>query len=120
MMHPLCLSVVEKSIKDKKTDIQNIIRNLCTTDSPEPRFPDLVKEHAPFNDHIVNPDCRIDYLKFSCFRTYPKRERYGLSFKDDKDRPSSLFLIGNNGSGKSTLFTALGKYIPVLRAMQRR
>ena len=27
MMHPLCLSVVEKSIKDKKTDIQNIIRN---------------------------------------------------------------------------------------------
>lgn len=109
MMHPLCLSVVEKSIKDKKTDIQNIIRNLCTTDSPEPRFPDLVKEHAPFNDHIVNPDCRIDYLKFSCFRTYPKRERYGLSFKDDKDRPSSLFLIGNNGSGKSTLFTALEK-----------
>ena len=62
MMHPLCLSVVEKSIKDKKTDIQNIIRNLCTTDSPEPRFPDLVREHAPFNDHIVNPDCRIDYF----------------------------------------------------------
>ena len=50
MMHPLCLSVVEKSIKDKKTDIQNIIRNLCTTDSPEPRFPDLVKEHAPFSN----------------------------------------------------------------------
>lgn len=109
MMHPLCLSVVEKSIKDKKVDIQNIIRNLCTSDSPKPRLKDLIKEHAPFNDYIGSPDCRIDYLKFSSFRTYPEREHYGLSFTDDKDRPSSLFLIGNNGSGKSTLFTALEK-----------
>lgn len=109
MMHPLCLSFVEKSIKDKKADIQNIIRNLCTTDSPKPRLKDLIKEHAPFNDYIGWSDCRIESLKFSCFRTYPKREQYGLSFIDDKDRPSSLFLIGNNGSGKSTLFTALEK-----------
>lgn len=108
MMHPSCLMKVEEYIKDKDDVIKYIIRNLCDTSSTELRMENLLREHVPFVKTEFS-DGRIKSLLFSNFRTYPKNEKYGLSFTNKDGDVSSLFLVGKNGAGKSTVYTALEK-----------
>ena len=78
---------------------------------------DSTDEHLEFytTEETENKykDYRIKKLYLKNFRTFPYSEGsvpYGISFTDDSNNPSSLFLLGGNGTGKTTIFSALEYY----------
>lgn len=77
-------------------------------------FSSLLKKDLPSNIFEEEKedawhDYRIRYLGFQNFRAFPdnKEYPYSLSFKNQLDEVSSLYLVGRNSTGKSTIFSAL-------------
>lgn len=66
-------------------------------------------ELGEYNYNIIekNQDFRFQSIIIESFRKFPPQKKFGISFCDGNQEPSSVLIQGGNGTGKTSVFSAM-------------